>query len=77
MGQSKARQQALDAVGAFEDDGVVELGDRKAINKSGATYVPMPNPQARQRGIVPGVFVTVFIHASTGAFIVIPPAEEQ
>lgn len=76
MSQAEARQRALDAVGAFEDDDVVGLGERKAIDRNGATYVPTPNPQARNRGVVPGVSVEVYIHAPTGAFIMLPTEEE-
>ncbi|WP_255198022.1 hypothetical protein [Halorarius litoreus] len=76
MSQAEARQRALDAVGAFEDDDVVGLGERKAIDRNGATYVPVPNPQARNRGVVPGVSVEVYIHAPTGAFIVLPAEQD-
>lgn len=76
MGHAQARQRALEAVGAFENDDVVGLGERRAVDRNGATYVPVPNPQARLRGIVPGVGVEVFIHAGSGAFIIIPPEGE-
>lgn len=73
MSRSQALHRAHEAIGAFESQSVVALGEKRAIDKNGATYVPYSQPHARNNGVVPTAAVTCFLHPSTGALIIVPP----
>lgn len=75
MAQAKARQCALEAVGALEDDSdeLVGLGEKNAIpSGNGAVYFPFPQPQARNRGVVPGTSADIYLHPSSNVLLVVP-----
>jgi hypothetical protein len=75
MSQAKARQRALEAVGALDDDSdeLVNLGDKKAIpSGETAVYYPFPQPFARNRGVVPGTEADIFLHPAMNVLLVVP-----
>lgn len=77
MSHAQARQRALEAVGAFEEDDVVCIGENKKVQANGtASYVPWPQPHARRNGVHAGEGVDVYVHGTTGVLLVVPMKEE-
>lgn len=73
MSQSAARQRALEAVGAFEEDNVVCIGESKKVSGNGtAVYIPWPQPNARRNGVHPKSEVDTYVHGPTGVLLVVP-----
>lgn len=56
---------------AIEDDDLVPLGEKKAQESEGAIYVPFPQPHARNQGLEQSSQVKVYLHAPSGALVVI------
>jgi hypothetical protein len=79
MSQAQARQRALEAVGAFDDDSdeVVGPGERNAIpSRDGGVYYPFPQPVARNRGVTPGTPAEVYFHPASNVLLVVPQTFE-
>lgn len=73
MSHAQARQRALEAVGAFEGDDVVCIGEGKKVQDyNGAAYLPWPQPHARRNGVSKGADVDLYVHGSTGVLVVVP-----
>jgi hypothetical protein len=75
MAQAQARQRALEAVGALEDDSdeLVGLGEKNAIpSGNGAVYYPFPQPMARNRGVTPGTTSRVYLHPASNVLLIAP-----
>jgi hypothetical protein len=86
MSQAMAKQRALEAVGALEEDSdeLVGIGERHAVRQGqGSVYYPYPQPFARNRGIRGGVegerkgtSADIFLHPSTSILIIVPNLSE-
>lgn len=75
MAQAQARQRALEAVGALEDDSdeLVGLGKKNAIpSGNGAVYYPFPQPQARNREVMPSTPAEIYLHPASNVLLVVP-----
>jgi hypothetical protein len=75
MTQAQARQRALEAVGALEDDSdeLVGLGEKNAIpSRNGTVYSPFPQPMARNRGVTPRTPAEAYFNPAGNALVKVP-----
>jgi len=75
---AESRNPAERVADALDDDDLVPLGERKAQEngEGDAIYLPYPQPHARNQGLEQSAAVEVFLHASTGAVVLIPKDDE-
>lgn len=62
---------------AMDEDELVPIGERKAVNWGGSIYVPFPQPHARQQVLEQSSEVEAFLHPQTGALIIHPNLEDK